>query len=77
MRRMLILVLALTAAAVLAPTAGAQAAVPRAADYAIIARDIMPSGEYGTDPPPANAARQAQMYNALTPLFNNVTPSDW
>jgi acyl-homoserine lactone acylase PvdQ len=73
MRRILILALALTTAAVLAPAAGAQ--VPATHDYSIIARDIMPSGEYGSVPPPANAAQQAEMYNALTPLFNHVTPS--
>jgi acyl-homoserine lactone acylase PvdQ len=47
-----------------------------AKDYSIIARDIVPSGQYGSYPPPANATQQAQMYNALTPLFGNVTQSD-
>jgi hypothetical protein len=53
--------------------------VPGAAsakDYALIARDIVPSGQYGSVPPPAQATQQAQMYNALTPLFNHVTSSD-
>ena len=47
-----------------------------AKDYASIARDIVPSGQYGSAPPPAGATQQAQMYNALTPLFNHVTSSD-
>jgi acyl-homoserine lactone acylase PvdQ len=57
---------------------GAALAVPvaSAADYASIARDIMPSGEFGSVPPPAGADQQAVMYNALTPLFNNVSASD-
>ena len=47
-----------------------------AKDYASIARDIVPSGQYGAEPPPAVATQQAQMYNALTPLFNHVTSAD-
>lgn len=35
--------------------------------------DIIPSGQYGSVPPPAGALTQAQMYNALTPMFNHVT----
>ncbi|MGH2866153.1 MAG: penicillin acylase family protein, partial [Solirubrobacteraceae bacterium] len=45
-------------------------------DYASIARDIVPSGQYGDASPPPQAAQQAQMYNALTPLFNHVTSRD-
>ena len=45
-------------------------------DYSIIARDIVPSGQYGSEPAPPQAAQQAQMYNALTPLFNHVTGKD-
>ena len=53
------------------------AASPAAAkDYAIIARDIVPSGQYGSVPPPPQADQQAEMYNALTPLFNHVTSQD-
>ncbi|MBV9914949.1 MAG: penicillin acylase family protein [Solirubrobacterales bacterium] len=55
-------------------------AVPSTArDYAIIARDIVPSGEYGGLPDPSTlpeAERQAKMYDALTPLFNHVTQAD-
>jgi hypothetical protein len=47
-----------------------------ATDYSIIARDFVPSGRYGSVPPPANATQQAQMYDALTPLFGHVTASD-
>lgn len=58
----------------------ATAAVPSTSqDYAIIARDIVPSGQYGELPSPATEQRdqqQAQMYDALTPLFNNVSPAD-
>jgi hypothetical protein len=45
-----------------------------AKDPTIIARNILPSGQYGTPNP--NASGQAQMYNALTPLFDRVTPTD-
>ncbi len=44
-----------------------------AKDYALIARDIIPSGEPGGVPVPAGATRQAMMYDALTPLFSHVT----
>ena len=43
-------------------------------DPTIIARNILPSGQYGAPSP--NAATQAQMYDALTPLFDHVTPND-
>ena len=61
------------AASGMAAVAGARADVT---DYAVIARDIVPSGEYGSVPPPPQADQQAVMYNALTPLFNDVTPAD-
>ena len=67
--RLTVLAVTMLAAALLAPAAFAQ-------DYATIARDIIPSGQYGSATPPPQAAQQAQMYNALTPLFNHVTPSD-
>ena len=38
------------------------------ADYAQIARNIIPSGQPGGFPFPAGASTQAQMYDALTPL---------
>jgi len=70
-RKRAVLAVALMAAALtLAPSAAL------AKDYALIARDIVPSGQYGSVPAPPQASAQAQMYNALTPLFNHVTPSD-
>ena len=42
-----------------------------AKDHTIIARDILPSGQY--DVPRPRRRPQAQMYNALTPLFDHVT----
>jgi hypothetical protein len=59
----------IVSALALTPTAAAK-------DFAIIARNIVPSGQYGPVPPPPQADQQAQMYNALTPLFNHVTNSD-
>ena len=57
---------------VLAP--GASAAAPK--DYADTALNIIPSGQYGNVPPPTGADTQAQMYDGLTPLFDNVTTPD-
>src|SRR5581483_9281288 len=48
-------------------------------DYANIARDIVPSGNFGSIPTPSTEkqiASQAVMYNALTPLFDHVTSAD-
>jgi acyl-homoserine lactone acylase PvdQ len=56
------------AASLLAP-AGA-----RAQDTASTALNILPSGQFQTPGP--DAARQAQMYNALTPLRDQVSDSD-
>jgi acyl-homoserine lactone acylase PvdQ len=54
-------------------TAAIVPATASARDFAIVARDIVPSGEPGSVPPPAGADRQALMYDALTPQFNHVT----
>ncbi|MFL5830631.1 MAG: penicillin acylase family protein [Solirubrobacteraceae bacterium] len=58
--------------------ASAAAAVPSSAqDFAIVARDIVPSGE--PEDLPATLPQdqqQAKMYDALTPLFNHVTAND-
>lgn len=63
--------------AVLTAAAFAVLAAPAAADdYAATARNIIPSGQYGAVPPPAGADAQALMYDALTPLFDQVTPDD-
>jgi len=67
MRRLL----ALTALFVFGLTAQAYA---YGKDYAATALNIIPSGQLGTPGPGRDA--QAQMYNALTPLFNNVTDAD-
>jgi acyl-homoserine lactone acylase PvdQ len=56
----------------LAACADALAKAPK--DPTIIARNIVPSGQYGVPNP--NAATQANMYNALTPLFDRVTSND-
>src|ERR1700744_1355918 len=67
---------ALAAGAIVAlGTATAQA---RAADtdYSQVARNIIPSGQQGSVPIPADATAQAQMYNALTPLFDHVDDAD-
>ena len=53
------------------------AATASAADYAATARNIIPSGQYGALPPPDGASRQAEMYDSLTPLFQNVTAADF
>jgi hypothetical protein len=52
------------------------AAPASATDYAPNALNIIPSGQYGSFPPPPNADRQALMYDGLTPLFDQVGPSD-
>ena len=45
-------------------------------DFAQTALNIIPSGQYGAVPPPAGADTQAKKYDALTPLFDNVTSAD-
>jgi acyl-homoserine lactone acylase PvdQ len=61
-------------------TIGALAAAPAAnagvTDDAQTALNIIPSGQYGSLVPPPGADTQAKMYDALTPLFGNVTDSD-
>jgi acyl-homoserine lactone acylase PvdQ len=47
-----------------------------AKDYASTALNIVPSGQWGDLPVPANADSQAKMYDGLTPLFGNVTTKD-
>ncbi len=47
-----------------------------ARDYADTALNIVPSGQYGGLPVPAGADEQARMYDALTPLFDQVTDAD-
>ncbi|HEX8645404.1 MAG TPA: penicillin acylase family protein [Thermoleophilaceae bacterium] len=45
-----------------------------AADFAETALNVIPSGQYQTAQPGADA--QAQLYNSLTPRFDNVTDAD-
>jgi acyl-homoserine lactone acylase PvdQ len=54
------------------------AAVPAYAvrDFSGTALNIIPSGQYGAVPVPKKAARQAKMYDALTPLFDDVSKTD-
>lgn len=65
----------LTAAAICAAALALPAAAS-AKDYAGTALNIIPSGQYGAATPPAGADQQAKMYDALTPLFDKVTPTD-
>jgi acyl-homoserine lactone acylase PvdQ len=51
-------------------------AAASAKDNAATALNIVPSGQYGSVPIPAGADAQAQMYDNLTPLFDNVTSGD-
>jgi acyl-homoserine lactone acylase PvdQ len=76
--RVLSLIVVFTAGLAALPGAAA-ASAPAVKDYANIARDIVPSGNFGTIPTPSTTPtieRQAEMYNALTPLFNHVTAAD-
>ena len=51
-------------------------AAPAAArDYSGTALNVIPSGQWGGVPVPAGADTQAKMYDALTPLFDQVTPA--
>lgn len=59
------------AAAVVVAVAPAQAR-----DYATTARNVIPSGQYGSVPPPPEASRQAEMYDGLTPLFDDIANGD-
>jgi acyl-homoserine lactone acylase PvdQ len=65
-----------TAAALGAALAFACASTAQADDFASTARNIIPSGQYGGLPVPAGADTQAKMYDALTPLFNQVSAAD-
>ncbi|HEY7453997.1 MAG TPA: penicillin acylase family protein [Thermoleophilaceae bacterium] len=65
--------------ALLAPVALCLAAAAPAhavRDFSTTARNIIPSGQYGSVPIPKQASRQARMYDSLTPLFRDVRPRD-
>ncbi|MGZ4353441.1 MAG: penicillin acylase family protein [Gaiellaceae bacterium] len=70
MRRALLVAVALGFAAALA--AGA---APRH-DYAAVARDILPPGNFGGINFDAHSSDQAKLYDALTPLFDQVSAKD-
>src|SRR3954451_20861905 len=68
---MLRLALAATVAALLALPATASAH-----DYAATARNVVPSGQWGSAPVPPGADSQAKLYDSLTPRFDQVTAAD-
>lgn len=72
-QKLAVLATALTTAVFVTSVFPGTAAGASVGDYASIARNIIPSGEYGSIPTPPKAAQQAGMYDALTPLFNHVT----
>lgn len=47
-----------------------------ARDFSSTALNIIPSGQYGSVPPPPGADRQAKLYDGLTPLFDHVGTRD-
>src|SRR3954471_22016968 len=66
-------VLAAAALCLLLPSAASAATTT---DFASTALNIIPSGQQGAVPVPAGADRQARMYDALTPKFDDVTSAD-
>jgi acyl-homoserine lactone acylase PvdQ len=65
--------LAAVALCLLLPSAASAATTT---DFASTALNIIPSGQQGAVPVPAGADRQARMYDALTPKFDDVTAAD-
>jgi acyl-homoserine lactone acylase PvdQ len=65
----------LVAVLVLLGAAFTAAAAPRH-DYAAVARDILPPGNYGGIDANAHSVDQAKLYDALTPTFDQVTARD-
>src|SRR5215213_12017672 len=47
-----------------------------ARDYAATARNVVPSGQWGGAPVPPGADSQAELYDSLTPRFDQVTADD-
>lgn len=58
------------------PFLAAAAPAHAADDYSDTARNIIPSGQYPGIPANPDAANQAKMYDALTPLFDKVSSDD-
>ncbi len=69
MRRLVLMVV--VGAVFAAPVSNAAAK-----DYAQTALNIIPSGQYGNLAVNPTTARQAEMYDGLTPLFDHVTSGD-
>ncbi|MDX6453379.1 MAG: hypothetical protein QOH16_3428 [Gaiellaceae bacterium] len=66
----------LGALSILALIGAFAAGAARRQDYALVARDILPPGNYGGANFTANSTDQALLYDALTPLFDKVTAKD-
>ena len=64
------------AGAIVAIGLAVQPASAATQDFAQTARNIIPSGQYGSVPIPPGADTQAKMYDGLTPLFDHVTFDD-
>ena len=60
---------------VLLTAIGAQAAALRH-DYALLARDVLPPGNYGGIKLDAHSSDQVKLYDGLTPLFDQVSDAD-
>lgn len=67
---------ALAALAVLALIGAFAAGASPRHDYALVARDILPPGNFGGANFTAHSTDQAVLYDALTPLFDQVTAKD-
>ena len=65
-----------TTAALVLAALGLTAGSAGAKDYADTALNIIPSGQYGSIPPPPQADDQALLYDGLTPLFDRVRNDD-
>jgi acyl-homoserine lactone acylase PvdQ len=65
-----------TAATMAACCLAAAAPAEAVRDFSSTALNIIPSGQYGDVPVPRKAPAQARMYDALTPLFDDVTKRD-
>jgi acyl-homoserine lactone acylase PvdQ len=68
--------IALATVALLGLCTALAAAAPVRHDYAAVARDILPPGNFGGANFTAHSTDQAILYDALTPLFDRVTAAD-
>ena len=66
----------LAALAFLALSVALAAGAASRRDYALVARDILPPGNFGGANFTAHSTDQAVLYDALTPLFDRVTAKD-